>query len=209
MSTPSPYKDELRRAYDVDVDRRGAMTPASWQISTVDRFLESAQERGAKKIIELGCGTGQLAQYVADRGFDVTAIDLSPANVAETRKRGIASDVADFAALPFADDTFDTAFAMNSHLHVPSDELSIVLAEIDRVLAPGAPLLIVVWGGIAHEGVVDDEWLDPPRYFRFYTDDALLALETPGFAHTSFDALDVGDENVDGLHPQVLTLTAI
>ena len=206
MSATPPYKDDLRRAYDVDVDRRGAMTPASWQTCTVDRFLESAHEVHANKIIELGCGTGQLARYVTDRGFDVTAIDLSPANVAETRKRGITAKVADFAALPYADNSFDAAFAMNSLLHVPPDELSNVLVEIARVLTSRAPLLVVVWGGISHEGVVADEWLDPPRYFRFYTDDALLALETPGFAFTSFESLDEQEDEV-GLHPQVLTLT--
>jgi len=182
------------------------MTPASWQTSTVDRFLESAHEVDANKIIELGCGTGQLARYVADRGFDVTAIDLSPANVAETQKRGITAEVADFAALPYSDNTFDAAFAMNSLLHVPPDELSNVLVEIARVLKSGAPLLVVVWGGIPHEGVVEDEWLDPPRYFRFHTDEALLSLETPGFAFTSFESLDEQEDGV-GLHPQVLTLT--
>lgn len=206
MSATPPYKDDLRRAYDVDVDRRGAMTPASWQTSTVDRFLESAHEAGANKIIELGCGTGQLARYVADRGFDVTAVDLSPANVAETQKRGITAEVADFAALPYADNTFDAAFAMNALLHVAPDELSDVLVEIARVLTSRAPLLVVVWGGISHEGVVEDEWLDPPRYFRFYTDEALLSLETPDFVFTSFESLDE-QEDGDGLHPQVLTLT--
>ena len=206
MSSTPPYKNDLRRAYDLDVDRRGAMTPASWQTSMVDRFLESAREVDANKIIELGCGTGQLARYVADRGFDITAIDLSPANVAETQKRGVTAEVADFAALPYSDNTFDAAFAMNSLLHVPPDELSNVLVEIARVLKSGAPLLVVVWGGISHEGVVDDEWLDPPRYFRFYTDEALLSLETPGFEFTSFESLDEQEDGV-GLHPQVLTLT--
>lgn len=208
MSTTPPYKDDLRRAYDVDVDRRGAMTPASWQTSTVDRFLESPHMLGANNIIELGCGTGQLARYVADRGFDVTAMDLSPANVAHTQKRGITAEVADFAALPYPDNTFEAAFAMNSLLHVPPDALSGVLTEIARVLRSQAPLLVVLWGGILHEGVVEDEWLDPPRYFRFYTDDALLSLETPGFAHVSFESLE-GEEDGVGLHPQVLTLTAI
>lgn len=95
---------------------------------------------------------------------------------------------------------------MNSLLHVPPDELSNVLVEIARVLKSGAPLLVVVWGGIPHEGVVEDEWLDPPRYFRFYTDEALLSLETPDFVFTSFESLDE-QEDGDGLHPQVLTLT--
>jgi len=68
--------------------------------------------------------------------------------------------------------------------------------------------LVVVWGGNTREGPIDDEWLDPPRYFSTYSDDALLALETPGFRHIRFETLDLPDEVLD-LHSQILTLEAI
>jgi SAM-dependent methyltransferase len=209
VSTTPSYKDDLRRAYDIDVERRGAMSPATWRTRAIDRFLDVATEQGAESIIELGCGTGQLARYVSDKGFDVTATDLSPANVAQARSLGLSAKVADFGSLPYADNTFEAAFAMNSLLHVPPNELGGVLTEIARVLVVGAPLLIVVWGGVAHEGPVEDEWLDPPRYFCFYTDEAFLALETPGFERWSFETLDVDEEGGGELHPQVLTLKAI
>lgn len=195
-------------AYDTDVARREAMTPTKWRTDIVDRFAEDIRSRGAEMVLDLGCGTGQLAKHLADQDFDVTAIDLSPRNVEATRSRGVGAVVADFASLPFPDNSFEAAFAMNSLLHVPPEELSGVLFEISRVLVRGATLLIVVWGGSTHQGFIDDEWLDPPRYFSTYTDDDLVALETPGFRHGSFRAVDIAEDGHD-LHLQILTLEAI
>jgi len=208
MGMRRTYKDDLARAYDADVGRRGAMTPAKWRTDITDTFAAGAAANGISSVLELGCGTGQLASRLLERGFDVTAIDLSPANVAATRERGVDAHVADFASLPFPDNIFEAGFAMNSLLHVPSAELSAVLTEIARVLRSGSPLVVVVWGGTDQQGPIDDEWLDPPRYFRTYTDEGLLALDTPGFGFTSFDAIDVSEGNHD-LHSQILTLEAL
>lgn len=201
------YKEDLRLAYDADVERRGAMTPGKWRTDIVDAFAANAAADELHTVIELGCGTGQLAARLVGHGLDVTAIDLSPANVAATRERGVTAHIADFASLPFPDDTFEAGFAMNSLLHVPTAELSDVLNEISRVLRTGSPMLIVVWGGTDQQGPLADEWLDPPRFFSTYTDDSLLALDTPGFRFGGFDALDVSEGDHD-LHSQILTLHA-
>lgn len=154
------YKHDLRRAYDADVERRGAMTPATWRTDIVDRFAADMDEADLHSILDLGCGTGQLARRLLDLGLDVTAIDLSPENVAATVDRGVHARVADFASLPFSDNTFDAALAMNSLLHVPPNEFPGVLTEIARILRPGSLLLIIVWGGTDQQGPIDDEWLD-------------------------------------------------
>jgi SAM-dependent methyltransferase len=194
MSNTPSYKHDLVMAYDADVERRDAMTPAQWRIDTMDTFARSLEAENARAVLELGCGTGQLAQYFSTLGFDV-------------RDRGVTAEVADFASLPFPKATFDAAFAVNSLLHVPPAELRDVLSEIARVLRPGAVFMIVVWGGATREGTVGDEWLDPPRYFASYTDDDLLALETPGFTLAAFETLPAVEEGHD-LYPQILTLTA-
>ena len=98
------------------------MTPAPWRIDVLDRFEQRLTD-ATSTILELGCGTGQLAAHLATHGWDVVAIDLSPGNVEATASRGIDAHVADFADLPFADGAFDAAFAFNSLLHVPKPEL--------------------------------------------------------------------------------------
>ena len=66
MTDRDSYKDDLVAAYDSDVERRNAMTPAEWRTDIIDRFAESARALGAESVLELGCGTGELARYVAD-----------------------------------------------------------------------------------------------------------------------------------------------
>lgn len=204
MGDGTTRRDDLRAAYDADVERRSAMTPAPWRMEVVDAFLELVPT--SARILELGCGTGQLALHAQTTGRRVEAIDLSPGNVAATRTRGVSAHVASFEDLPFATGSFDGAFAMNSLLHVTADELPSALTEIRRVLVDGAPLLVVVWGGIRHEGAFEHEWLDPPRHFSFYPDDDFLALGWPGFSIRSFTTRDDTEES--DLHAQVLTLIA-
>ena len=205
LPEPTLDKEALSRAYDADVDRRNAMVPAAWRTDIIDDLLARLGE-GAH-VLELGCGTGQLAAYAQAKGFDVTAIDLSPGNVAATAARGIEAHVADFGSLPFASGSFDAAFAMQSFIHVPTGDLPGVHAEARRVLKADGYLTTITWGGERHEGPLDDEWLDPPRYFNFFPDDEFLRVERPGF-----DVIDLAIVNAtehDDLRAQVLTLRAV
>lgn len=182
------------------------MTPAPWRIEVVEELLDLVPT--GTDVLELGCGTGQLAAHVARFGWSIEAIDLSPGNVAATRDRGIAAHEASFDSLPFTDGRFGGAFAVNSLLHVPESDLHDAVVEIRRVLADGSPLLVVVWGSEhRHEGPFDHEWLEPPRFFSLYTDEQLLALTWPGFEVRSFTRRD--DVAESELHAQVLTLTAV
>ena len=182
------------------------MSPAAWRTDLIDGFAAKLADRGIVRSLELGSGTGQLAAHLTRHGIDVTAVDLSPANVAATQARGIEAHVADFGDLPFPDESFPAAFAMNTLLHVPHDELPLVYREIRRVLEPGSPLLVVVWGGRRHSGRFEHEWLDPPRYFNLYPDDEIIALDKPGFALQTFSTIDTEESD---LHAQVLDLIAI
>jgi SAM-dependent methyltransferase len=206
MTSSDGYKNDLRAAYDADVARRNAMTPASWRTDLIDRFTRRLTAAGVDRVLELGSGTGQLAEHIERSGITVTAVDLSPANVAATRARGIEAHEADFGTLPFEDASFRAAFAVHTLLHVPHDDLPGVYAEIRRVLEPGAPLLVVVWGGRRHEGPFEHEWLDPPRFFNLYPDDEMLAIDKPGFELDEFTTIDTEESS---LHAQVLTLIAV
>jgi len=176
-----------------------------WRIATVDGWLAGIAP--GSRVLELGAGTGQMAKHVQKLGYSVTAIDLSPGNVAAMVDLGVDATEADFADLPFADGTYPAAFAINSLLHVPRDELPDVYAEIRRVLTVGASLMVVVWGGEDSEGPYTEDWLDPPRFFNFFTDEALWTQPTPGFEKRGLDVLE--DAVSKKLRSQVLTLEAV
>ncbi len=199
------HAETLRAAYDFDAPRRNNNVFDGWRTEVLDEFMALLPE-GAK-VLELGAGAGQGAAYVAGKGFDVTAMDLSPANVAMALNRGVNAYVGDFTDPEFFIGEFDGIFAMNSILHVKKDLFQGVLAVIRRSLVAGGIAQIVVWGGINHEGPFEDEWTNPPRFFAIYTDDDFAALETPGFERVS---CVFRHDDVEGdLHPQVLTLRAV
>ena len=70
----------------------------------------------------------------------------------------------------------------------------------------GGTVLVVVWGGYNHEGTLEQEWTDPPRFFAFYSDEDFAALPTPGFNKVECEVRH-HDREVP-MHPQVLVLEA-
>lgn len=199
------HSDTLRAAYDFDAPRRNNNVFEGWRSEIIDRFL-ARLDPGAS-ILELGAGAGQGAAYVAGKGFTVTAIDLSPANVELARERGVDAHAADFTDPDFFMGQFDGLFAMNSLLHVPKRLFLRTLAIIRRSLRVGGIASVTVYGGVDHEGTLRDEWTDPPRFFALYSDDAFALLPTPGFRRLGCEFRRADGEH--DLHPQVLTLEKI
>ena len=199
------YSQSLRAAYDFDAPRRNTNILEGWRVEVLDRFL--ARLRPGSSVLELGAGAGQAAVYVHDCGYAVTAMDLSPANVDLARERGIDAHVGDFTDASWDLGKFDGAFALNSLLHVKKELWASTLGVVRNSLHPGGLALIVVWGGDNHEGYLDDEWTEPPRFFAFYSDEDFAALPTPGFRRVSLELRHNDQEG--GLHPQVLTLEAV
>jgi SAM-dependent methyltransferase len=103
------------------------------------------------QMLEIGCGPGNLSIRLArQHGLDVTGLDLDPAMIARARAnadRPANSDqrqptflVGNVAALAFPDESFDLVVSTLSMHHW--DDPTAGLAEIGRVLRPGARALI-------------------------------------------------------------------
>ncbi|ANS74188.1 hypothetical protein AWM70_06000 [Paenibacillus yonginensis] len=119
----------------------GAAHPGGFE-GTV-KLLESIQVPPGAKLLEVGCGTGRTACYLASLGFMVTAVDQNPRMLAKARARARVEEVevqfleGDVLHLPFQDKTFDFVFAESVTIFVEPDT---ALNEYARVLAPGGKL---------------------------------------------------------------------
>jgi SAM-dependent methyltransferase len=101
-----------------------------------DVAFEAVAEGKPKRVLDVGCGLGGLAErFAKEIGADVKAIDTSARMVELTRARGIDAQVADVEQIPFADGEFDCIFAGWVLYHVP--DLEKALSECARVLKPG------------------------------------------------------------------------
>jgi SAM-dependent methyltransferase len=129
--------------------------PRVW-IDVLDRVRASPAYRAYKarvthqlrpvaggRYLDAGCGTGADANALAVRhGVDVVGVDMSETMVEEARRRGLTEAVvADAAALPFADESFDGAWADRVFQHLADPEAA--LAELVRVVKPGGRLVVV------------------------------------------------------------------
>jgi SAM-dependent methyltransferase len=122
----------------------------------LDRLAAAVSPGGV--ICDLGCGPGQIARYLRDRGARVVGVDLSPQMIEQARQLNpdIEFRQGNMLALDAADEAWAGIAAFYSLIHVPRAEVVTALLELKRVLQPGGLLLIAVHLGA--EVLHLDEW---------------------------------------------------
>ena len=126
------------------------------QIDLIEELLAWAESDACNKppstILDLGCGIGGSSLYLAEKlGAQVTGISLSPVQIKRARERalnqGLANqvtfEVANALEMPFADQSFDWVWSLESGEHMP--DKAKFLQECYRVLKPGGRLILATW----------------------------------------------------------------
>ena len=126
------------------------------QIDLIEELLAWAESDACNKppstILDLGCGIGGSSLYLAEKlGAQVTGISLSPVQIKRARERalnrGLANqvtfEVANALEMPFADQSFDWVWSLESGEHMP--DKTKFLQECYRVLKPGGRLILATW----------------------------------------------------------------
>jgi SAM-dependent methyltransferase len=106
--------------------------------------LEWLEAQGGERVLDLGCGDGQLTARVALSGAKVVGLDASPQMAAAARSRGIAVDDGSAESLPYTAESFDAVFS-NAALHWVRDQ-DAMLAEVRRVLKAGGRFVAEMGG---------------------------------------------------------------
>jgi len=97
--------------------------------------LEWLAAQPGERILDLGCGDGQLTQRIHAAGANVTGVDASAEMVAAARAREIAADEGNAESLPYPNAVFDAVFS-NAALHRVRDQ-DAMMRQVRRVLKPG------------------------------------------------------------------------
>jgi ubiquinone/menaquinone biosynthesis C-methylase UbiE len=117
-----------------------------------EQTVELAELRPGERALEVGCGTGEIAQRARVRvGTDghVSGIDPSADMIARAQRKALRAGLdidyrmGAIEALPYADASFDVVLSSLMMHHLPDALKSAGLAEVRRVLEPGGRLLIV------------------------------------------------------------------
>jgi SAM-dependent methyltransferase len=132
--------------------------------------LAATHLRGARRVVDIGCGEGQVARLAASQGAEVVGVDPTWAQVQEAGLRGGGPRYARAGAerLPFADGSFDAAVACLVFEHI--DGVDEAVAEVGRVLEPGGRFVFLLNHPLLQtpdSGWIDDQIVDPPeQYWR-------------------------------------------
>jgi SAM-dependent methyltransferase len=143
-----------RAAYDTVAADYADLLATGLDAKPLDRamlaaFAELVLADGGAPVADLGCGPGRVTAHLHTLGVDAFGIDLSPAMVAEARRRhpGLHFEEGSLAALDLADGAVGGIVAWYSIIHTPPAHLPAVLAEFHRVLAPGGHVLLAFQAG--------------------------------------------------------------
>ncbi|UQN09214.1 class I SAM-dependent methyltransferase [Deinococcus sp. QL22] len=112
-------------------------------------FLDRLSIAPGTRMLDLGCGAGQIAIPAARAGVHVTGIDIAPQQIEQARIRAKAEGLdvtfeeGDAEMLPYADASFDLVVSLIGAMFAPRPDR--VAAEMLRVCRPGGRIVMANW----------------------------------------------------------------
>ena len=143
-----------------EMDALKAKLRATWitgDFGQIARFYEDGARafinrlglKPGSKVLDVACGTGNLALPAARLGANVTGVDIAPNLIEQARataaREGLKAqfDEGDVEALSYGDASFDVVVTMFGAMFAPRPEL--VASELLRVTKPGGLIAMANW----------------------------------------------------------------
>jgi SAM-dependent methyltransferase len=140
----------FRRA-PAEYDERFVDTMASeylertpWTELRLEAVRSLVEPRAGERVLDLGCAAGAISDYLSGLGCETVGVDAEPLAIEKARALfpGLRFELADVAALPFEDASFDKAVAADLVEHLDDATFRAMLREARRVLRSGGTLSI-------------------------------------------------------------------
>jgi ubiquinone/menaquinone biosynthesis C-methylase UbiE len=138
--------------------------------TTAEQFVERLNIQPGMKVLDVACGSGNLAIVAAQKGADVTGIDIADNLIESAKERAkaeglnITFEVGDAEALPYPDNSFDVVMTMFGAMFAPRPDVT--ASELIRVCKPGGRIAMANWTPEGHAGQMfklSGKYLPPPN----------------------------------------------
>jgi SAM-dependent methyltransferase len=150
-----PWHPALGEAAHADTPRR-----QQHLVEALQPFLPRNRDA---RILEVGCGMGELLSGLSRLGYDCTGLDVSRTRIERLRSRQgpkLRFQQVEGTRLPFADASFDLVISIQLFEHLHPDDAETHLRETCRVLKPGGRYLLET----------PNKWAGPGDVSRFFSD---------------------------------------
>lgn len=161
----------------------------------MQEFIDYTRSHHLHKVLDLGSGSGAYAKYFTTNGLTVKCIDTSEAMVDLCLCKDLDAQVMDFYDLKLDDNSFDVIWSLNTLLHVPKRSIRGVLQEIKRVMNTEGIFYLGIYGGESSEGIYEEDFYRPQRFFARYNDDELKSILEEYFEIVKFEHVDIGKDD--------------
>jgi len=137
-------KREIMRLYDVTAHLYDTRY-AEEQKQKIEAALEEMKIKNHSSILDVGCGTGILFNYVVDKAKSIVGLDISRKTLQEAKKKAknlknVHLVLADADNMPFREKLFDYVFGVTVLQNMP--EPAKTLMEIGRVAKEKAKIIV-------------------------------------------------------------------
>mgnify|MGYP001820263748 CR=1 FL=1 len=154
--------------YDTQAGDYARLVDTGRSYPRLEAFIDRLPKGG--RVLDLGCGPGNLAARMIERGVEVVALDASEGMAAIAAERyGLNVRVARFDSVTETD-TYDGIWAHFSLLHAPRSDMPHHLTALHRALRPGGHFLLALKLG---EGEARD---GKGRFYTYYSEEELCGL---------------------------------
>lgn len=180
-SNPQSGYDSVAEHYATEFFDELSRKPFDRQL--LDEFAQNVKDKGP--VYEFGCGPGQVARYLQDRGVEVHGVDLSAemVRVANRLNPDIPFTCGNMMRTELPDDSLAAVVLFYSIIHIQRNDVTRVLKELNRILRPGGTAFLAFHRGAGE--LHRDEWYGEKVSidFRLFQPEEMAGyFKTAGFA---------------------------
>jgi len=167
------YKEKTIQAYDEHTEHFSQNFTNLLDFENRYEFKHFEEFVPSGHILDMGCGFGEHSLYFQEKGFEVTAIDLSRTMVDKAKSIGVNAIIMDMEHMDLPQNMFDGIWAVTSLLHIPKDKVDKIFSDMHSLLKKDGILYVCVKEGIG-EKIIKESETGAERFYSLWKEKELV-----------------------------------